>query len=272
MMHFLASLFISSLLSTYAIGFAIQQPRSFESSLFLRDDAPTTFGYYGKLGPLAWATLDKKWAACSTDVAQSPININSASATTSDQPVISIQNLPSAPFFLKNHVLQVDLAGKGGKTQIGGKSYDLQQFHFHTTSEHFIDEEYYLLEMHLVHTAPDNSTLVLAALFDISTSPSPALISNTIQHLDDVSGGKQTTTGPLDFNDIVNHFQTSPLYHYTGSLTAPPCTPGVSWIVSTKTIQINLDDFQKMKHLMKYSARYIQDNPNLIQTACVGPH
>ena len=40
-----------------------------------------------------------------------------------------------------------------GTATFDGTNYALKQFHFHTPSEHRIDEEYFPLEMHMVHQA-----------------------------------------------------------------------------------------------------------------------
>lgn len=110
----------------------------------------SNFGYTGELGPTNWAAIDPANIACATSSVQSPINIDQSIALAAEPPTIRFQNVREAEFENLGSTVEVVV---NGTTIIGGKEFTLQQFHFHTPSEHRIGEEYFPAEMHMVHEA-----------------------------------------------------------------------------------------------------------------------
>lgn len=108
------------------------------------------FGFTGTDGPLKWASISPDYALCSTGKNQSPINIDNTISLSGTPPVVNFPNVADAEFANLGSTLEVTV---GGTTTFGGKTYDLKQYHFHTPSEHRIAEEYYPLELHMVHQA-----------------------------------------------------------------------------------------------------------------------
>ena len=47
---------------------------------------------------------------------------------------------------------------------------------------------------------------------------------------------------------------------YDGSLTTPPCDESVSWYVVEKPLAVTVSQFNKMKKIMKFNARYTQND------------
>ncbi|KAF9255523.1 hypothetical protein L218DRAFT_883926, partial [Marasmius fiardii PR-910] len=53
-----------------------------------------------------------------------------------------------------------------------------------------------------------------------------------------------------------------------GSLTAPPCTEGIKFVISSKPLPVNVRTYNIMKSVMKFNARPIQNTlggPNVLQ-------
>jgi carbonic anhydrase len=106
------------------------------------------FGYTGLQGPLNWAGLSAENSACRESKNQSPINLNSGIERIA--PGVMKLSIPKVAAELENlgSTVEVVMEGLNGSLTIEGKTLDLKQFHFHTPSEHRIDEEYFPLEMH----------------------------------------------------------------------------------------------------------------------------
>ena len=82
--------------------------------------------------------------------------------------------------------------------------------------------------------------------------------------------GCAARTPGLDFTDLVSGVTNNTIIRYSGSLTTPPCSESVSWIISTKTLPIDEITFQKVKAVIKFNSRYTQNylgGVNLLQNA-----
>ena len=112
--------------------------------------AVSTFGYTGLQGPLNWAGLATANSACASSKVQSPINIDDTIGLAKKAPVVKIDSVQNAE--IENLGTTVEII-VNGTTTFAGKDFSLKQFHFHTPSEHRIAEEYFPLEMHMVHEA-----------------------------------------------------------------------------------------------------------------------
>ncbi len=174
-----------------------------------------------------------------------------------------------------------------------GREYELDNIHFHTPSEHRIFNEHYPLEVHLVHklkagkttsrnldvTLPANSDadgkslLVCGVAFQLTTDGrTTPLVTEIIRNLSQIkAAGSRTTTGPLDFSPLAALVNTNQFYRYDGSLTTPPCSQGVTWLVAQRTAPLNVASYNALKDNMKFNSRYTQNTPgqqNLLQFAC----
>lgn len=108
------------------------------------------FGYTGLQGPLNWAGIDPANSACRSSKVQSPIVIDESVPKAKTAPKVEIANVEEAEFENLGTTLEVVVKGK---TTFEGTEFELQQFHLHTPSEHRINDEYFPLEMHMVHQA-----------------------------------------------------------------------------------------------------------------------
>ncbi|EDR09204.1 uncharacterized protein LACBIDRAFT_296588 [Laccaria bicolor S238N-H82] len=230
----------------------------------------SNFSYIGVTGPLGWAGLDPANVKCSTANVQSPINIEHGVVPPSPtNPQLSIPDVLSAEFENLGSTVEVVI---NGTTIFEGKTYTLKQYHFHTPAEHLIDGQFYPMEVHFVNIASDGSILVLAALFELSPfGTNENFLYPLLAPLYAITKpGSSTTTGPLIFSDITYLFNILPLFKYTGSLTTPPCTDGVIFLVANSFLPISLEAFLQFKNVLKFNARYVQNAPgeeNLVEVA-----
>ncbi|KAH8798694.1 alpha carbonic anhydrase [Flagelloscypha sp. PMI_526] len=227
------------------------------------------FGYSDEQGPLNWAGLDAANAACATSKVQSPIVIDDSISKASEAPKCDFPSVEEAEFENLGTTLETIVSGT---TTFAGKEFQLKQFHLHTPSEHRIRDEYFPMEMHMVHEGEGGAIAVIAIPFQLTEDGSTTeLLTSVIENIESVrEPGKVTKTGKLDFSELVNAVQTKPLFQYTGSLTTPPCAEGLTFLVLEEPMPLNVKTFNTIKSVIKFNARYTQnklEKTNLIQVA-----
>lgn len=189
--------------------------------------------------------------------AQSPINILSGQALEGHHQV-ALHYQPSGSH-IGNLGHTVEAFYEVGSTlEFDGMQYELQQIHFHTPSEHLLDGITYPMEMHMVHTLAGNpgKYLVIGVLFregEVDRTLATILnnVPTTIGETRDAPGLSLNASELLDFSE---HY-----FHYEGSLTTPPYTETVTWLVMKDVHQAAPDQIQRMNQLEGNNARHIQD-------------
>jgi len=192
------------------------------------------FDYEGEAPTENWAELSAYYHTCDSDAKQSPINL--ADATMTDLVNIDFAYGETAVKILNNgHTIEVkDITGN--QITINDTTYALQQFHFHTPSEHTVDGEPYPIEMHLVHKSLDGNSFAVVGVFIAEGAENPAF-APVWDHL------PREESPAFDTGETVNVANLLPaeplVYRYTGSLTTPPCTEGILWSVMTTPVEMS---------------------------------
>jgi carbonic anhydrase len=215
------------------------------------------FLYNGDNGPGYWAELDPAWEACAgegADARQSPIDINYVVIDPTLEPLEL--DLKETPIDLINNGHAIEQEYEEGSTLIfEGVEYELKQFHFHTFSEHTVGGQRGAMELHAVFDDIEGNSAVIGMLFSIG-SENPFL-----QELIDAGlpekEGDVTTDGDINLADGLT--ETSSYYTYLGSLTTPPCSETVTWIVLKKNAKMSEDQFQEFRHILGNDFRPLQE-------------
>ena len=212
--------------------------------------------YTGQTGPAFWGTLEEDYHTCAAGRTQSPIDIRADSVHGSDVPALEFQYQPSALKIIDNgHTVQVNYA-PGSFVSVGGKRYELQQFHFHTPSEEKIDGKSYDMVAHLVHKDADGKLAVVAVLLTKSDTPN-SLVKTLWENLPK----KKEVETPVD-NVTINAADLLPAskayYTFAGSLTTPPCTEGVTWFVLKSPTAVSGDEIARFGKSYPMNARPVQ--------------
>ncbi len=189
-------------------------------------DAPTAgekhWSYEHGITPTHWGEVAP---ICATGKHQSPVALSTkqAKAQSPEQPLEISWSKVAGELVDTGHSDQENLP-PGNFITYGGTKYELQQFHFHSPSEHTIDGKRAPMEVHFVHKSADGKLAVVGILLKQGTAPSP--LAPVLTALPP-PGEKKTVEVDLPAllpNDR-RHFA------YAGSLTTPPCSEDVQWIV-----------------------------------------
>ncbi|XP_048423463.1 alpha carbonic anhydrase 7 isoform X2 [Pyrus x bretschneideri] len=189
-----------------------------------------------KKGPAFWGDIKREWAACKNGRLQSPIDLSSLRVTTIPSLVGLKTTYKSSNATLKNrgHDIKLEWAGYSGSIEVDGIEYHLQQSHWHSPSEHSINGRRYAMELHMVYQSPDpkveNNVVVVGVLYQIGRPN--AFLSKLMRDVAFMTDEKtERSIGVIDPAEIVQ-LNGNNYYKYIGSLTIPPCTEGVIWIIS----------------------------------------
>ncbi len=214
------------------------EPDTPPTSNLVEDDSCTVqWSYQGDTGPEHWADLSPCYAACAGQ-SQSPIDLTGAAASDLERLEPGYQTAPGTPENT-GHSIQVDI--QGGPLAIGGDRYDLVQFHFHTPSEHVIDGTAMAAEIHLVHADADERIAVLG-LF-VEQGAANAFMTTLAPFLPNQD--RADTPVALRLTDLLP--DNLAYFTYDGSLTTPPCSQGLRWIVLKTPVTFSDDQLALLK-------------------------
>jgi carbonic anhydrase len=216
-------------------------------------DKPPHWSYEGTTGPKHWGDLSPDFKVCKLGLEQTPIDL--ATSVKSELPDrIDIDYRPLPLRILNNgHTIQVN-AEPGSACTIGGKRYELQQFHFHHPSEHVLSGKRFDLEVHLVHRANAGDFAVLGVFIKVGAR------NAALQSIWDVmprsEAPERNAGGSFDPRSLVP--KSSSYFRYMGSLTTPPCSEGLTWTVFREPIEASADQIKQFAALFPNNARPLQ--------------
>jgi len=209
--------------------------------------------YEGKTGAGKWARLSETFATCGIGTRQSPIDIRET--IRADLPPIRFSYKP-VPLSIVDtgHSIQVNTVGAGSIT-VDGEDYELVEFHFHKPSEEKINGKGYDMEAHLVHKSKAGRLTILAVM--LQTGKEQKLVRTLWNNL------------PLEQNRIVSKPEisidpmqllpaTREYFTYSGSLSTPPCSEGVLWLVLKSPMQVSKEQAAGFGKIYRNNARPVQ--------------
>lgn len=192
--------------------------------------------------PEQWSTLNQKYSACN-GLNQSPINIE-RTVKAELEPLKFSYNTMIHAIENKGHTVQVDFV-QGGELQLDGETFVLKQFHLHSPSENLIKGKSYPLEIHFVHANTQGELAVVAMMFEQGTEN--PMLKRMWNRLPKKQGEKVVLKNPQPVNEMLP--KNLDYYRFSGSLTTPPCSEGVRWLI-LKEIQpasaTQISEFSKL--------------------------
>jgi carbonic anhydrase len=211
--------------------------------------------YEGETGPQAWGNLSNEFNICAIGKRQSPINIREATTLQGPAEPLHFNYQPSNGSVVNNgHTIQVNLSGENTLT-VRGSLYKLLQFHFHTPSEERVNGQNFAMVAHLVHKNAEGQLAVVAVLLEAGVANS--LINNVWTYMPLESGDQVGMPSSLiDMNELLPKDQR--YYQFMGSLTTPPCTEGVLWMVMKQATPMSKEQIRLFTQIFPNNARPVQ--------------
>lgn len=222
----------------------------------VKPKGPVKWGYVGKEGPEHWGDLSEEFATCKTGKNQSPIDLKNKVA-------VGTTGMPGFDVYYRETAFKIINTGKtvkvkiplGSYIKINDHRYELLEYQFHTPSEHQLDGFNYPMEMQLIHRDGEGNYVVIAVIFQ--EGDGNEYLSDLLTYL------------PKDLNKLHVHEKlkihparffpaNKKFYKYTGSLTTPPCSEGVYWMVFQQPVEASVRQLQEMADYLGTNSRPIQ--------------
>ena len=226
---------------------------SFPSLVSAATGQEVHWGYIGESGSQNWGNLSPEFQLCKTGIQQSPIDLQGAVAAELSPIEIDYQESPLR-IVNNGHTIQVNYES-GSSIKLDGQTFNLVQFHFHDPSEHTIDKKPFDMELHLVHRSEAGALAVIGVLMKQGQH------NAALQPIWDAFPSRQEPEQVVK-TVKVNAEEFLPkdrkVYRYFGSLTTPPCSQGVNWIVMQQPIELSQNQIQRFANLISIDARPVQ--------------
>ena len=210
------------------------------------------WSYEGKTGPFQWARMGPEFATCGSGTRQSPIDIRDGMKVDLDP--VTFEYRPSSFKVVDNgHTIQANVNGWNAM-RVMGRRFRLVQFHFHRPSEEMINGEQFEMAVHLVHQDGEGRLAVVAVL--VEGGARQPVIQAVLNNLPLEKGEEIPASGNVDLMQVLPASRR--YFTYMGSLTTPPCTEDVLWIVMKQPVQATADQLNLFSRMYPMNARPIQ--------------
>lgn len=224
---------------------------------FISQEDTIHWGYEGEEGPAHWGELNKDWELCRSGSAQSPINIDSDTAIDVDLVNIEFDyGETTLNIFNNGHTIQVNV-DKGSSITYNGIQYNLLQFHFHAPSEHERDGQQSDMEIHFVHQDANSDNLAVVAILMEAGGAENSAYSDIFRNLPAEKGEPAQLDIMINLRDLLP--EGAKFYTYQGSLTTPPCSETVRWLIQDTTVELSSDQISAFTDIYDGNARPVQN-------------
>ena len=203
------------------------------------------WGYAGEEGPENWAKLSPEFAACAGKN-QAPIDLTRF-VKANLKPLKISYRAGGQEIVNNGHTVQVNY-GPGSSISIDGIQFTLTQFHFHAPSENHINGKSYPMEGHFVHADKDGNLAVVALMFNDGTENKA--LKSLWSLMPETAGDKAQLPSSFDAASLLP--PSYAYYRFNGSLTTPPCTEGVRWLVLKTPVSVSREQLTAFVHVMHH--------------------
>lgn len=205
-----------------------------------------SWGYQGDIGPASWHELSAEYERCGNGRNQSPVDLRGM-VDAALEPVAFDYTGRAQSLVNNGHTVKATVAS-GGSLSVDDRNYELKQFHFHAPSENRIRGESFPMEAHFVHADADGHLAVVAVLFREGEE------NDALDDLWEEIPEEEGEPRELASNSAVMPADLLPsqrtYYRYNGSLTTPPCSEGVLWMVMEEPVTVSADQVEAFRDAM----------------------
>lgn len=194
--------------------------------------------------PAEWGNLKAEYLTCKNGANQSPVDIRQA--VNGQLPPLTLSYQAKQKSIINNgHTIQINVKD-GDALTLDGETFTLRQFHFHTPSENLINSKRYPLAAHFVHASEEGHLAVVGVMFEAGAE-NPAL-AEILRELPAEVNHEAALQQPLNLSALIPGEKN--YYRFSGSLTTPPCTEGVRWLVMKQTVSASAEQIKTFAKLL----------------------
>jgi carbonic anhydrase len=231
-----------------SVGLVVALLRIVGCVLGTHDEGHAHWAYEGTAEPSAWGSLSPEYRRCTSGDAQSPVDLDVEHVESAALPAFVVHYGTTRTTEENNgHTIQ-DWVQPGDYVRLNGTRFELEQFHFHHPSEHTLNGVRFPLEVHLVHRSSSGALLALGVL--VAEGQEHSLLRVLFDDLPEGHEQRKFTIDPAALLPANNHYIL-----YEGSLTTPPCTEGVTWIVLTEPLSASPEQIHRFAALFPHNNR-----------------
>jgi carbonic anhydrase len=205
----------------------------------------TAWKYSGEAGPDHWSSLSPEFGSCAGKN-QSPVNLTGF-IDAKLKPIAFSYKAGVSEILNNGHTIQLNALPGSGIT-LDGTRFELKQFHFHAPSENQLNGKSFAMEAHLVHADKDGNLAVVAVMFE-EGKPNPA-IEQAWAQMPKTEGEHLALAAKVSPLGVLPRHRA--YYRFNGSLTTPPCSEGVRWLVMKQPMSASKEQIEAFAHVMHH--------------------
>lgn len=204
------------------------------------------WAYEGKEGPENWGKLKPEFATCDTGRNQSPVNIDNT-VDAGLKPLKVLQKFPAKDIVNNGHTVQANFK-VGNILAVDNMSFQMKQVHFHAPSENTIKGKSFPLEAHFVHADAKGNLAVIGVMFKEGKA-NEGLEKLWKQIPNDIDKPVALKSRVLASEMIP---ENRDYYRFSGSLTTPPCSEGVRWLLLKTPLTASKEQIKAFEGVLKH--------------------
>ena len=205
------------------------------------------WNYEGVSGPVYWGELSEDYKLCTKGMKQSPVNITK---TVTNNSLPATLNFSLVEQTIQNNIDTIQVVAPGGSSIVlNEQQFKLVQFHVHTPSENTIQGQSFPLEFHFVHKSTQGKLAVVAVM--VNEGLSNTAIAAIIENAPSETGQSVSIDERFSVENLFPFFKD--YYSYEGSLTTPPCSEDVQWLVMTSPVTASASQILALNELIGHS-------------------